>query len=185
MRKILLAISVFLSLNSFAFKLESSGIINGYIKDEYGKFGTQNIKGMPSLSLPLKWSNIPKNTKSFAIVMEDFDAVPVVGFSWIHWITVVPGNITELKENASLENKQLIQGLNSWISNLGGLNKAEASHYGGPAPPDKTHTYDITIYALDKKLNIKEGFYLNELYKEIEGHVLSKTTIKAKYNHKK
>nr|WP_297405972.1 hypothetical protein [uncultured Cetobacterium sp.] len=60
-----------------------------------------------------------------------------------------------------------MQGANSWISTMGGLNKSDASHYGGPAPPDKEHTYSITFYALDTKLELESGFYLNELYKVI------------------
>ncbi|MGL5428713.1 MAG: YbhB/YbcL family Raf kinase inhibitor-like protein, partial [Cetobacterium sp.] len=62
------------SISAFGFSLESSGIENGFIKEKHGKFGTQNINGMPSLSIPLKWKNPPKNTKSFALVMQDLDA---------------------------------------------------------------------------------------------------------------
>lgn len=68
---------------------------------------------MPSLSFPLEWKNAPKNTKSYALVMEDFDAIPVTGFSWIHWIAIIPKTTTKLQENASLENKEIIQGVNS------------------------------------------------------------------------
>lgn len=34
--------------------LENDGIKNNYIQEKYGKYGTQNLNGMPSLSLPLK-----------------------------------------------------------------------------------------------------------------------------------
>lgn len=183
MKKIFLALMLLLGITSLSFELKSSGIVNGYIKEEYGKYGKQNINGMPSLSLPLEWKNAPKKTKSFAIVMEDFDAIPVTGFNWIHWVTIVPGDLKKLNENASIENKRLIQGVNSWISSLGGLSQADATHYGGPAPPDKEHTYTITIYALNKELNLKEGFYLNELYKAMEGHILGKATLKGKYKN--
>lgn len=167
--------------SSSTFELESSGIKNGIIEERFGKFGSENIKGMPSRSMPLKWRNIPEGTKSFALVMEDYDAIPVAGFSWIHWVAIIPGNLTELSENASLENKEIIQGVNSWISSLGGLTKAEAAHFGGPAPPDKDHTYSITLYALDKEIKLEEGFYLNQLYHEMKGHILDKITIEALY----
>ncbi|MGL5932574.1 MAG: YbhB/YbcL family Raf kinase inhibitor-like protein [Cetobacterium sp.] len=181
MKTNILTVLTTISISSFGFSLESNGIKNGYIQEKYGKHGTQNLNGMPSLSIPLKWNNAPKNTKSYALVMEDFDAIPVTGFSWIHWVSIIPANITELKENASLENKNIIQGVNSWVSTMGGLSKSDASHFGGPAPPDKDHTYSITLYALDKNLNLESGFYLNELYKEIEGHVLDKVTLKGIY----
>lgn len=179
-KNILLTLSA-LSISAFGFTLESNGIENGYIKEKYGKHGTQNLNGMPSLSFPLKWKDAPKNTKSYALVMEDFDAVPVTGFSWIHWIAIIPGTTTELQENASLENKSIIQGVNSWISSMGGLNKSDASHFGGPAPPDKDHTYNITIYALNKDIKLQPGFYLNELYNEMNGHIIDKVTLQAKY----
>lgn len=183
MKKNILVALTAISISSFGFTLESDGIKNNYIQEKYGKYGTQNLNGMPSLSLPLKWKNVPKDTKSYALVIEDFDAIPVTGFSWIHWIAIIPGNITSLKENASLENKDIIQGVNSWISSMGGLNKANASHFGGPAPPDKTHTYTITLYALDKNIKLESGFYLNELYKEIEGHIIEKTVLKGNYQN--
>lgn len=45
-------------------------------------------------------------------------------------------------------------------------------HYAGPTPPDKNHQYTLTVYALDDKLNLNNGFYLNDLLKAIEGHIL-------------
>lgn len=165
------------------FSLESKGMENGYIKEKYGKYGNQNINGMPSLSIPLEWKNIPENVKSYALVMEDYDAIPVTGFSWIHWVTLIPGDYTCLKENASLKDEKLIQGVNSWISDMGGLNKDEASHYGGSAPPDKEHTYTFRLYALDKEIELNKGFYLNELYRKIEGHILDVAVLKGKYKN--
>lgn len=183
MKKNIFITLFFLGLSTFGFELTSSGIENGYIKERYGKYGTQNIKGMPSLSLPLSWRDIPKGTKSFAIIMDDYDAIPVTGFTWIHWTAIIPGNIRELEENASLKNKKIVQGVNSWVSSMGGLTRAEASHFGGPAPPDKEHTYTITLYALDKKIDLKNGYYLNELYKKMDGHILGKTVLKGKYKN--
>lgn len=183
MTKKILAGLFALSMSALGFELSSSGIENGYIKEEYGKYGTQNINGMPSLSFPLEWKNAPKGTKSYALVMDDHDAIPVTGFTWIHWTAIIPKELNSLEENASLENKDIIQGVNSWISSMGGLNKADASHFGGPAPPDKEHTYTITLYALDKEIKLENGFYLNELYKEIDGHILDKVVLKGKYKN--
>lgn len=61
-------------------KITSTGIIEGIINDEYGVRGTQiNEYGIPSYSLPFKIEEAPKNTKSYAIVLEDKDAYPVSG----------------------------------------------------------------------------------------------------------
>lgn len=163
-------------------KLYSPGVSKGLINQKYGKNGNDFKDNMPSLSIPLEWENAPKNTKEFILVMEDNDSIPVVGFSWIHWVVSIPQNYNELKENSSRKNSELVQGSNSWITSQGGeLDRKKASFYGGPAPPDKDHIYTFKLYALDKRLDLKNGFYLNEVYNKIDGHILGKATLKAKY----
>ncbi len=77
-----------------------------------------------------------------------------------------------------------IQGANSWISLQGGeLSIEESSYYGGMAPPDKPHTYELTVFALDTFLDLKSGFYLNELYEKMEGHILDTSTLKGIYDN--
>ncbi len=60
----------------------------------------------------------------------------------------------------------------------------ETSRYGGMGPPDKPHTYEICVFALDKILDLENGFYLNELYEAMENHVLDDCKIKGIYRHK-
>ena len=131
-------------------KVTSTGIIDGIIADEYGAKGTQfNENEMPLYSLPLKIEDAPQGTKSFAIVMEDKDAVPVCGFSWIHWLVA---NLTrdELLAGESQTATDFIQGVNSWISIRGNNQSIEgSSYYGGMAPPNAPHLYETHVYALD------------------------------------
>ncbi|EQG24610.1 phosphatidylethanolamine-binding family protein [Clostridioides difficile DA00062] len=49
------------------------------------------------------------------------------------------------------------------------------------APPDKAHIYELHVFALDKLLDLKNGFYLNELYQEMEGHILEEAVLKGLY----
>lgn len=163
----------------------STGIINGLIQDKYGKRGIQfNENGIPTFSLPFKIENEPQNTVSFALVLEDKDAYPVTGgFVWIHWIAA---NITrnELKENESQTAGDFIQGCNSWTSIQGNQQSKELScFYGGMTPPDKEHLYELHIFALDKLLDIKNGFLLNEFYREMDGHILDCFTLKGIYKN--
>jgi len=164
--------------------VSSAGIKEGAIDPKYGKHGTEFLKGMPTRSLPLEIHDAPKGTKSFALFMEDKDAIPVARFSWIHWALA---NLTApaLEENASAEPKgRFVQGVNSWASPLlgeGKLTDAEASRYGGMAPPDKAHTYEFHVYALDTVLDLKDGFFVNEMFKAMEGHVLAKYTLRGEY----
>lgn len=162
-------------------KLSSSGIVNGVIEDKYGKRGSQFLNGkMPSYSLPLKIAEAPVGTKSFAIYLEDKDAIVNSGFSWIHWV-VANLTRTELFENESQMASDFIQGTNSWSGKLAGFDRYDASCYGGMAPPDQMHVYEIHVFALDTLLEIEKGFYYNELYKKMQGHILEMATLKGTY----
>lgn len=160
----------------------SAGITNGFIQKKYGGYGTQfNENHVPTYSLPFKIENAPEHTVSFAFILEDKDAYPVVGFTWIHWLGA---NLKRngLKENESQTATDFIQGTNSWISIQGNQQTREqASYYGGMTPPDKSHTYELHIFALDEVLNLKNEFYLNELYEKMEGHILEEAILKGIY----
>lgn len=160
----------------------STGIMDGMIQKKYGGYGTQfNENEVPTYSLPFKIEEEPKNTVSFAFILEDKDAYPVVGFTWIHWIGA---NLKrkEVKENESQTATDFIQGANSWISLQGNQQtKEQASYYGGMTPPDKEHTYELHVFALDKMLDLESGFYLNELYQKMEGHILEEAVQKGIY----
>lgn len=142
----------------------SSGIIHDRIDDKYGKHGDVTY------SIPMVFESYPENTQCFAIIVEDFDAIPVCGYDWIHWLV---GNLEKpyLEENASQLCEDFIQGKNSM-----GISK-----YHGMAPPDKDHWYDITVYALDKLLDIKTGFTYEELKEKMMNHILDEKNVKAFY----
>lgn len=166
-------------------KVTSSGIHDGIIEDKYGKRGKQfNEFGVPTYSLPFTISDAPEETVSFAIVLEDKDAFPISGgFSWIHWTAA---NITrqDIKENESQTATDFIQGINSWISMQGGQQDAVLSScYGGMAPPDAPHLYELHVYALDSLLPLENSFYMNELYRKMDGHILQEYTLKGSYAH--
>ncbi len=166
-------------------KVTSTGILNGLIDDKYGKYGEKhNENGVPTYSLPFKITNAPANTISYAIVLEDKDAFPVSGgFSWIHWTAA---NIikTEIFENESKTATDFIQGLNSWTSMQGGNQSPElSSFYGGMAPPNAPHVYELHVYALDTLLELDNGFLMNILYKKMDGHILAQYTLKGEYRN--
>lgn len=147
-------------------QIKSQGIINNVINDKYGK------RGNMQLSIPLEFVDYPKNTISFAVIIEDYDAIEVCGHDFVHWLVA---NITTpfLEENASLNKHNFIEGRNDFGQN----------NYGGMAPPNKHHYYDITVYALDCLLNLKEGFSYDELKLSIKNHILDEANIKGLYNN--
>lgn len=163
----------------------SKGIINGIIQPQYGEHGTQfNENNIPTYSLPFEVKEAPTGTVSLAFVLEDKDAYPVTGgFAWIHWLAA---NITrfEIKDNESQTATDFIQGRNNWTSIQGGEQSADlSSYYGGMTPPDKPHIYELHVYALDKILDVKRGFLLNELYRAMDGHILDEYTLKGIYEN--
>lgn len=164
-------------------KITSAGLIDGKFADRFGKRGTQfSPNGMANYSIPLEIHEAPKDTKSFAIIMEDKDAIPVCGFSWIHW-TVANLTTTTLEENASMTRTDFVQGTNSRSGKLNQMSIEETSCYGGMAPPDAPHTYEVHVYALDTMLDVQPGFYMNEMYKKMQGHILAQATLSGVYNN--
>ena len=156
-------------------KVISNGIHNGYFDDCYGKFGTQFKNDMPTFSIPFMIQDAPKETRSFAVVLDDSDAIPVAGFVWIHWL-VANLKQTDISDNISIaDSVDFVQGQNSWGENL----------YGGMAPPNCTHVYDLKVYALDSELPLQDGFTYDELMSAMTGHVLSEATLSGKYRHQK
>ncbi len=159
-------------------RVVSEAMNGGRIPDRFGKRGMDiNSYGVPSRSIPFAVEDAPEQTVTFALVLEDKDAVPVCGFSWIHWIAA---NITDraVAENASANAENFIQGINSWYGSLGA---SAAQGYGGMTPPDAPHTYELHVFALDTRLELKNGFFMNELYHAMEGHVLEQVTVKGSY----
>ena len=166
-------------------KVISHSIVDGVIEDRFGKHGAHfNENGVPTYSLPVEILEAPEGTKSFALFLEDKDACPVSGgFSWIHWVAA---NITRTKldENDSQANADFVQGLNSWVSIQGGQQSpALSACYGGMAPPNDPHTYELHVYALDTMLDLKDGFWFHEMFRQMEGHILDQATLKGVYRN--
>ncbi len=162
--------------------ITSSGIKDGWIDDKYGKYSKHIRHGVPTFSLPLEIHGAPSGTVTFALVLEDKDAIPVCGFSWIHWV-VANLTRTSLAENESATATDFVQGTTSFHGKLGNLDRLSASCYGGMGPPDAPHMYELHVFALDCRLDLKKGFYMNELYKAMNGHILAQATLPGYYRN--
>ena len=161
-------------------KVSSSAIVDGRIQDRYGVKGDVFVNGMPGLSMPFEISDAPEGTESFAVIFDDYDAVPVCGFCWVHW-TISDLRKTSVKEGESHNGPDFTEGCNSWHSVAGENTIEQATGYGGPAPPNCEHRYTFKIYALDTVLDLKRGFRLNELYFAMQGHVLAHAKMVGHY----
>lgn len=141
---------------------------------EYGqKIPKQYTGDGKDLSPPLKWTDPPEETQSFALICDDPDAP--VG-DWVHWIVYgLPGSARELKEGIPA-GKQLPdgakQGANSWGKTA----------YGGPAPPPgKPHRYFFKLYALDRAPDLDAGASKKQVLDAIESHTLAEAQTMGTY----
>lgn len=104
--------------------------------------------------------DIPAGTQSIALIFDDPDAP---GGDWVHWVIFDMPVVLKIEEG-SAPGKQ-------------GVNDFGRMCYDGPCPPFGTHRYVFKVYALDAKLNLKEGIRKADLEKAMDGHALAKAEL--------
>ena len=114
------------------------------------KFGYKFENKQPEIS----FDNVPDGHKSTALIMDDPDAMGAVGKVWVHWLVV-----------------------NNNGSQIFGKTDFGEIGYGGPAPPDKRHTYVFKAYALDVELDLNEGYSKQELEDAMKGHIIAEAKL--------
>ena len=124
------------------------------------QFGYKNGNEEP----PLTINGIPEGTKSLALIMDDPDAMGAVGKVWVHWV-IWNINPDTKRFNDALE----------------GMTDFGEQGYGGPAPPDKRHTYVFKLYALDSMLEIPNESSKADVEKAMEGHIIEQTQLTGTY----
>ena len=145
-------------------KLESSSFENGGTIPK--KFGYKNGNVSPSLII----SEVPESAKSLALIMDDPDAMGAVGKIWVHWVLWnIPKDVKKIDDNSIPENS--IEGKTDF-GEIG---------YGGPAPPDKEHTYIFKLYALDTILDLDKGSTKQVLENSIKDHIIAEAKLTGKY----
>ncbi|TXT58254.1 MAG: hypothetical protein BAJALOKI1v1_1710006 [Promethearchaeota archaeon] len=117
------------------------------------------------ISPHLKWSEPPKNTKSYALACTDPDAP---GGNWIHWyICDIPADVTEISQGGPVPGKEV-------------TNDFGKTSYGGPCPPSGTHRYFFRIYALDIKQ--LEGIKKNNFMEKVKDHSIDSAELMGKFS---
>ena len=145
-------------------KLESSAFENGEVIPR--KYGYK----IENLSPPLQISKIPEGTKSLVLIMDDPDAMGAVGKVWVHWVLWnISPNTKEISENSIPDNS------------IEGKTDFDEIGYGGPAPPDKEHTYIFKLYALDETLNLKKDSTKEKIEESMKQHILDEAKLEGKF----
>jgi Raf kinase inhibitor-like YbhB/YbcL family protein len=117
---------------------------------------------------PLRISNIPGETESLVLIVDDPDA-PAGAFT--HWLVWNISSSTNYIEEDSVP-EGAIEGSNDG----GGI------AYYPPCPPSGTHRYFFKIYALDKSLDLEMGTERSILEQAINEHVLDQAELIGLYS---
>ena len=130
------------------------------------KYGYKN----ENLSPPLIINQVPEETKSLALIMDDPDAMGAVGKVWVHWVLWNISPDTQKIEENSIP-----------LNSIEGKTDFDKIGYGGPAPPDKEHLYIFKLYALDIKLNLEKNSTKTDLEESMKNHILMEAKLEGKY----
>ncbi|WP_456443630.1 YbhB/YbcL family Raf kinase inhibitor-like protein [Caldithrix abyssi] len=125
------------------------------------------------VSPPLRWSDVPQETRSFALICDDPDAP--MG-TWVHWVIYNIPDTTRSLPEAIPSSERLDNGT------LQGKNDFKRYGYGGPCPPGGTHRYFFKLYALDTKLDLPAGATKAQLLKAMNGHIVGEAQLMGKYS---
>lgn len=116
---------------------------------------------------PLEFSDIPENTKSFVLIVDDPDAP--VG-TWVHWVVFnIPQDVKEIKEH-------------SVPSGIEGITSFGKTGYGGPCPPSGTHHYHFKVYALDTTLPLGSQADKKAILEAAQNHIVAQGELIGLYS---
>ncbi len=126
------------------------------------------------VSPPLRWTEPPAGTASFALIVDDPDAP---AGTWAHWLAYdLPATSRALAEGVA-KSQKFPSGARQ------GSNDFERIGYGGPCPPPgKAHRYFFKLYALDKRLDLKAGATRQDLERAMKGHILARAELMGRYH---
>ena len=125
---------------------------------------------------PLKIECAYTRIKRLALIMDDPDAMGAVGKVWVHWVVWnIDHDTTDLGYFVSTARDMQMD--------FEGMTDFGEVGYGGPAPPDKRHTYVLKLYALDcKELTCAECKATKaDVEKAMEGHIIEQVTLTGTY----
>lgn len=124
---------------------------------------------------PVEFHDVPKQTKSLVLIMEDPDVPESIrpDRTWVHWV------VYEIRPEA--------KGIPEHSAPPGthGRGTNGRTAYMGPCPPDREHRYFFYLYALDFMPDWPKGMTKEEVLKKIEGHIIAKAELMGTYKLEK
>ncbi len=119
-----------------------------------------------NISPQLNWQDVPAETASFALIVDDPDAPKE---TWVHWVLYnLPEDTRSLEEGI----KQLPPGTQT------GANSWRTMEYKGACPPSGiAHHYHFRLFALNTKLDLTKHITSEQLQQAMRGHILAKAEL--------
>jgi Raf kinase inhibitor-like YbhB/YbcL family protein len=165
--------------SSRRFELHSSTFTNGSTLPQSTILNAALVYGTPPIvgceggnkSPELSWTNAPRGTRSFAIMLFDADA------SVVHWsIYNIPATTTSLPENAGTPTSSYGQQVFNDVADL--------PNYDGPCPPTSfPHHYVFTIYAIGGWVTLNAPPQLSPSFIKLPtGETLFQTLLEGRYH---
>jgi len=137
--------------------LSSPAFRNGQtIPRVYTCDGTQKI-------VPLRWSGVPRGTRSFALLVDDPDAPSGAFTHRLAW--GIPGAARALPGRAPKE----------------GTTSAGGAGWVGPCPPSGTHRYVFRLYALRSAPALEAGADKPAFLAALKGRVIASAVLVGRY----
>ena len=122
----------------------------------------------------LKWNSLDAFPEgrwptSFALIMDDPDAMEAVGKVWVHWVVWnIPTKQNQIPQEHTVDGAE-------------GMTDFGEVGYGGPAPPDKRHIYVFKLYALDTGLDLPGKYTKADVEKAMKGHIIAEAKLTGTY----
>ncbi len=135
----------------------------GVIPQRYGR-------DFENMNPPLTISEVPNETRSLMLIVEDPDIPAAVGVPvWDHWIVFnIPPDTTSIPEG--------------WRpTGVRGKGTRGELGYGGPRPPNAEHRYFFRAFALNTKLDLPEGATKQQVLNASEGHILAQAELMGRF----
>jgi Raf kinase inhibitor-like YbhB/YbcL family protein len=119
-------------------------------------------------SPPLEWSDVPPNTRSIALIVDDPDAP---NGTYAHWLVF----------NLPPTTRGLLAGTPPPGASIG-VNSDGKAGYQPMCPPSGLHHYRFQVFALDRMMPMLEQPNQAKLEDAISGHVLARGLLIGTYH---
>lgn len=126
-----------------------------------------------NISPTLTWTDAPRHTESFALIVRDPDAPRIHGFT--HWVVFnIPATVSQIDED--VPQIQSLPGIG-----VQGTNDKGTLGYIGPCPSSGRHRYLFRLFALRRQLYLEPGATCEQVMSAMEGQILEEAELMGTY----